>query len=154
MSCIHGENDVCNLCVQLLGVCSTNTTNPPPYQTDLCPAPPYNAPQNPNFPTYAQRNPNFPLNSGSNHSQIVSNNANNSYYNHINQQNAAIKASGSNQPYVMFKTQQERIMYTQAQMVAQSRQQAMKYGTPEFATPTECQVCTNLFNIINNNPSC
>jgi hypothetical protein len=156
MPCIHSEDEnICLLCFQLLNTCPSTINNPPPpYQPQLCPAPPYNAPSNPNFSTYAQRNPNFPLNTGSNYSQVVSNNANNTIYEHINQKNAAIKAANSTQPYVMFKSQQERIAYTQAQIAAQSRQQAMRFMPPAFPTPTQCQVCNGLFNIINNQPHC
>jgi hypothetical protein len=137
----------------------SGTCPPPPYQSQICPAPPYNSIQNPNFATYAQTNPNFPLNSGSNHSQIVSSNTNNSYFNYINTKNAQIKNSGSTQPFVLFKTDRERIMYLQAQMTAQTRQKAMVAGTevlnpPQFPAPTPCQVCNNVFSIINGGPIC
>jgi hypothetical protein len=76
------------------------------------------------------------------------------YFNHINAQNAAIKASGSTQPYVMFKTQQERMMYIQGQMAAQTRKMAMvagsQVGNPAAnQVPTANQVCDNVFSIIN-----
>jgi hypothetical protein len=126
----------------------------PPFQPQICPAAPYNSLINPNFATYAQLSPNFPLNTGSNHSQVVSNTGNNTYFNHINAQNAAIKASGSTQPYVMFKTQQERMMYIQGQMAAQTRKMAMvtgaQVGNPAAnPVPTANQVCDNVFSIIN-----
>ncbi len=132
----------------------------PPYQPTGCPAPPYNSPQNPNYATNAQRNPVFPLNSGSNFSQIIRGRTNNTIFENINQANQAIKASGSTtQPYVMFKSNQERIAYLQAQIQAGSRVQAMNYGTvtgnpPQFSTPTCCQVCNSLFAIINGAPEC
>ena len=137
----------------------SGTCPPPPYQPQICPAPPYNSIQNPNFATYAQTNPNFPLNSGSNHSQVVSNNTNNSYFNYINVQNAQIKNSGSTQPYVLFKTERERMMYLQGQTTAQTRQKAMVGGSEvlhpaQFASPTACQVCNNVFSIINGGPTC
>ncbi len=128
---------------------------PPPYQPTTCPAAPYNAPQNPNYATYAQRNPNFPLNSGSNFSQIINGQMSNTIFENINSSNQAIKATGTTTaPYVMFKSNQERIAYLQAQVQAQSRVQAMIYGTaisnpPTFDAPTTCQVCNSVFSIIN-----
>ena len=125
------------------------------FQPLNCPAPPYNAPQNPNFATYAQRNPNFPLNTGSNFSQIIQGAANNTIFTNINNTNQAIKDTGTlTQPYQMFKSNQERIAYLQAQVQAQSRAMAMNYGTatgnpPSFSSPTSCQVCNSLFSIIN-----
>jgi hypothetical protein len=135
-------------------------SNPPPYQPTLCPAPPYNAPQNPNFATNAQRNPNFPLQTGSNFSQIIQGRASNAIFTNVNNQNQAIKATGTTtQPYQMFKSNQERIAYIQAQVQAQSRAMAMNYGTatgnpPAYAAPTSCQVCNSLFSIINGGPCC
>ncbi len=133
---------------------------PPPYQPTTCPTAPYNAPQNPNYATYAQRNPNFPLNTGSNFSQIIGGQMSNTIFENINAANQAIKATGSKTtPYVMFKSNQERIAYLQAQVQAQSRVQAMNYGTmtcrpPKYDSPTCCQVCNSLFSIINGSGTC
>ena len=127
----------------------------PPYQPTNCPTSPYNAPQNPNYATNAQRNPNFPLNTGSDFSQIIRGQMSNTIFENINSSNQAIKATGTTTaPYVMFKSNQERIAYLQAQVQAQSRVQAMNYGTatarpPAFDAPTVCQVCNSLFSIIN-----
>lgn len=143
-----------------LSCASGNNCPPPPYLPLDCPAPPYNAPQNPNFATNAQRYPSFPFNTGSNFSQLISSQASNAIFTNVNNANQAIKATGTKtQPYVMFKSNQERILYMQAQIQAQSRQMAMTYGTetgnlPAFATPTRCQVCNNLFSIINDGPTC
>jgi hypothetical protein len=135
----------------------------PPYQPTTCPAPPYNAPQNTNYATNAQRNPSFPLNTGSDFNQIIRGQMNNTIFQNINQKNQAIKdantATGAVQPYLMFKSNQERIAYLQAQVQAQSRVQAMNYGTatgnpPAFQTPTTCQICNSVFSIINNGPCC
>ena len=130
------------------------------FQPLNCPAPPYNSAQNPNFATYAQRNPNFPLNKGSNFSQIIQGAANNTIFTNVNNANQAIKNTGTlTQPYQMFKSNQERIAYLQAQVQAQSRAMAMNYGTatgnpPQFPSPTSCQVCNSLFSIINGGPCC
>ncbi len=127
---------------------------PPPFQPLGCVAAPYNSIQNPNYATNAQSNINFPLNTGSNHSQVVSNIANTVLFNNINDTNKAIKASGSTQPYMMFKSDQDRLKYIQAQSVAQTRVMAMTggaaVGRPAAASaPTTSQVCNNVFSIIN-----
>ncbi len=127
---------------------------PPPYQPTSCPAAPVNTIQNPNYATNAQSNVNFVLNQGSNHSQIVNNMANTVLYNNINTVNSAIKASGSGQPYMTFKSEQDRIRYIQAQSAARSRAIAMNQGAAvgnpaAAATPTASQICTNVFSIIN-----
>ncbi len=132
----------------------------PPYQPTSCPAPPYNAPQNSNYATNAQRDPNFPLNSGSNFSQTIRGRMNNTIFQNINTTNQAIKDTGSTTlPYMMFKSNQDRIAYLQAQIQAGSRIQAMNYGTlignpPEFSTPSTCQLCNSLFSIINGTGPC
>lgn len=128
---------------------------PPPYQPTSCVAAPYNTIQNPNYATNAQSNINFPLNTGSNHSQVVSNIANTVLFNNINDTNKAIKATGSTtQSYMMFKSDQDRLKYIQAQSVAQTRVMAMNGGAAvgypaAAATPTVGQICNNVFSIIN-----
>ncbi len=115
-------------------------------------SPPYNNSDNANFTTFAQRSPNFPYNTGSNHSQIVSNNSSNTVYNHINAVNTQIKNSGGGVPYIMFKSDQERIKYLQGQMAAQTRALALtnpSLPSPAFPTPTASDLCTNVFSIIN-----
>lgn len=128
---------------------------PPESSSRICPQAPYNSIVNPNYATNAQRDPNFPLNEGSNQSQIAYNNAANSYFEYINSTNTAIKATGTKtQPYVMFKTDRERLMYINGQNNAQSRVQAINAGTtigrpPAYPTPTTSQLCNNVFSIIN-----
>lgn len=128
---------------------------PPESSSRICPQAPYNSIVNPNYATNAQRDPNFPLNEGSDMSQITYSNAANSYFENINAKNKAIKATGSTtQPYVMFKTDRERLMYITGQMNAQSRIQAINAGTaigkpPAYSTPTNSQLCNNVFSIIN-----
>ena len=127
-----------------------------PYSANLCPAPPYNAVQNVNFATNAQRAPNFPYNSGSNHSQLTGNTAANTIFTNINSENQAIVDSGLNVPYKLFRSEQERIAYLQGQMAAQTRAIAVSRAPipPVFSTPTACQLCTNVFAIINKTANC
>lgn len=128
---------------------------PPPYQQVSCPAAPVNTIQNPNYATNAQSNVNFVLNQGSNHSQIVNNMSNTVLYNNVNTVNSAIKTSGSTQPYMMFKSDQDRIRYLQAQSASSSRAIAMNNGAAigqpaAFPAPTSSQLSINLFNNIIN----
>jgi hypothetical protein len=125
----------------------------PFYSTNLCPAPPYNAVQNVNFATNAQRAPNFPYNRGSNQSQLTGNANANTIYTNINMENQAIVDSGSNKPFKLFRSEQERIAYLQGQMAAQTRAIAVTQAPipPAFPTPTADELCTNVFAIINHN---
>jgi hypothetical protein len=140
--------NTCAICLFEQCACG-NTTAPPPFQPQVCPAPPYNSEQNPNFGQYASTQPQFPLHSGSNASQLFRSNANNTLYNSINSQNAQIKAlngTTNNIPYRFFKSDQERIMYLQGQMNAQTRSKA---AYPNQPTPAGVP-CTSLYSSVNN----
>jgi hypothetical protein len=125
---------------------------PPPYDMQDPAAPPYNSQQNPNYATFAQRYPVFPLDSSSNQSQVASLLASNTLFNSINAINSTIKSSGSTtMPYVLFKTERERIQYLQGQATSQRKALAMSTGTPAFSTPTASSFTTTVFGIINGN---
>ena len=97
-----------------------------------CPMPPYNATNftdggtvQQTLQSYARTQPQFPLPPGSNANAIYRNTANLIYFNMLNQQTAAIKASNVNNyakaPYPQFKTEGERLKYLQGKMANAAR---------------------------------
>lgn len=102
---------------------------PPPFQSQICPAPPYNAT---NFTSdspvefntlksYANNSPNYPWASGSNAQQIYRSKQDITYFNGLNQQTIGVKNSSTTQPYPVFKTDRERMMYIQGMALTASR---------------------------------
>jgi len=91
------------------------------------PAPPYNSPLNPNFSTFAAQ-PQFPLDTGSNAQQQQQNVASLSYFAALNQQVSTIVAQNTatlnNIPYPTFKSEGDRLLYLQGEMVAAAKANA------------------------------
>ena len=128
-------------------------SKPPPYQSQIEVAPPYNAT---NFTqansielstliSYAKTSPNYPWDTGSNAQQIYRSQQNISYFNGINQQTHAIKATGTNQPYPQFKTQAERLMYIQGMTLTSARNQI----TGQNPSGPAGVPCSTIYQIIN-----
>lgn len=133
-------------------IVSSMSYPPPPYDMNSPPAPPYNSQQNPNYATFAQRYPTFPLDTSSNQAQVTNLLASNTIFNSINSINSTIKSSGSTtMPYVLFKSERERIQYLQGQATAQRKALAMTTGVPAFSTPTAESYTQTVFGIINGN---
>jgi hypothetical protein len=129
---------------------------PPPFQSQICPAPPYNAtnftPANaPVFSTlvsYANNSPNYPWDTGSDAQQIYRSKQNISYFTGINQQTQAIKtANGASGqiPYPQFKTDRERMMYIQGRALTASRNQI----TGRNPSAPAGVPCSSIYGIIN-----
>jgi len=98
-----------------------------PENNELCPMPPYNATNftdggtiQQSLRSYARTQPQFPLPPGSNANAIHRNTANVIYFNTLNKQTAAVKASNvanyAKAPYPQFKTEGERLMYVQGKL--------------------------------------
>lgn len=126
---------------------------PPPFQSQICPAPPYNAT---NFTSansvefntiqnFARNSPNYPWNTGSNAQQIYRSNQNVSYFNNLNQKTLAVKNSGNNSPFPVFKTDRERMMYIQGQSLTASR----NLITGQNPSAPAGVPCSTIYQIIN-----
>ena len=97
---------------------------PPPYSETTCIGPPYNAT---NFTSanstvlstlqsYANNSPNYPWDTGTNAQQIYRSRQNITYFTGLNQQTLGVKAANGStgkQPYPVFKSDTERLMYIQ-----------------------------------------
>jgi hypothetical protein len=126
---------------------------PPPFQTQVCPAPPYNAtnftPANPvvfnTLVSYANNSPNYPWATGSNAQQIYRSKQDISYFNGLNQQTIGVKNSGTTQPYPVFKTDRERMMYIQGKAFTASRNQI----TGNNPSAPAGVPCSTIYQIIN-----
>jgi hypothetical protein len=125
----------------------------PPYQSQIEVTPPYNATnftqansiQLSTLVSYAKSQPQYPWNTGSNAQQIYRSQQNISYFNGINQQAQAIKATGTNQPYPQFKTQTARLMYIQGQTLTAARNQI----TGQSLSAPAGVPCSTIYQIIN-----
>lgn len=132
---------------------------PPPFESQVCPAPPYNAT---NFTSanavefatlqsYANNSPNYPWNTGSNAQQIYRSTQNISYFNGLNQQTLAIRNGNKSmgiygtQPYPVFKTDRERMMYIQGQALTAARNQI----TGRNPSGPAGVPCSTIYGIIN-----
>lgn len=128
-------------------------SNPPPFQSQICPAPPYNAtnftPENPvvfnTLVSYANNSPNYPWVTGSNAQQIYRSKQDISYFNGLNQQTIGVKNLGNTQPYPVFKTDRERIMYIQGKAFTASRNQI----TGNNPSAPAGVPCSTIYQIIN-----
>ena len=128
-------------------------SQPPPFQTQINATPPYNATNftqaNPielsTLVSYANTQPQYPWDTGSNAQQIYRSKQNISYFNGINQQTQAIKATGSSQPYPQFKTQTERLMYIQGMTLTAARNQI----TGQNPSAPAGVPCSTIYQIIN-----
>lgn len=128
-------------------------SNPPPFQTQVCPAPPYNAtnftPANPvefnTLVSYANNSPNYPWATGSNAQQIYRSKQDISYFNGLNQQTIGVKNSGTTQPYPVFKTDRERMMYIQGRVFTSARNQI----TGNNPSAPAGVPCSTIYQIIN-----
>ncbi len=124
-----------------------------PYQSQITVTPPYNATNftqaNPTelstLISYAKTQPQYPWNTGSNAQQIYRSQQNISYFNGINQQTQAIKASTTKQPYPQFKTQTERLMYIQGMTLTAARNQI----TGQNPSAPAGVPCSTIYQIIN-----
>lgn len=132
-------------------------SNPPPFNSQTCPAPPYNAT---NFTSangvefntlksYANNSPNYPWNSGSNAQQIYRSNQNISYFNNVNQKTQNIKSgnilTGNQVPYPQFKTDAERLMYIQGMSLTAARNKI----TGQNPSAPAGVPCSTIYQIIN-----
>jgi len=134
-------------------------SNPPPFQSQICPAPPFNAT---NFTqanstilstlqTYANNSPSYPWDTGSNAQQIYLTKQNVSYFTTLNQQTQAIKYGNTSmgkygtQPYPVFKTDRERLMYIQGMSLTASRNQI----TGRNPSGPAGVPCSTIYQIIN-----
>jgi hypothetical protein len=121
-----------------------------------CNVPPYNAtnftPSNisifSNLVKYAGTQPQYPLNTGSNASQIYNSKANISYFNSLNQQTLGVKtANGSTgqQPYPVFRSDKERLMYIQGMSLTSARNKITGNNpSAPMGVP-----CSTIYQIIN-----
>ena len=127
---------------------------PPPYSETTCIGPPYNATNftsaNPTvlstLVSYANNSPNYPWATGTDAQQIYRSRQNVVYFNSLNQQTLAVKAAGTNyQPYPVFKSDKERLMYIQGMSLTSARNQIT--GTNPSA-PMGVP-CSTIYQIIN-----
>ncbi len=134
-------------------------SNPPPFESQVCPAPPYNATNftaanSVEFSTlqgYARNQPQYPWASGSNAQQIYRSNQNVTYFNNLNQQTLATRNGNKSmgifgtQPYPVFKTDRERMMYIQGMSLTASRNQITGVNPSGPAGVP----CSTIYQIIN-----
>jgi len=127
---------------------------PPPYSETICIGPPYNATNftsaNPTvlstLVSYANNSPNYPWATGTDAQQIYRSRQNVVYFNSLNQQTLAVKAAGTNyQPYPVFKSDKERLMYIQGMSLTSARNRIT--GTNPSA-PMGVP-CSTIYQIIN-----
>ena len=134
----------------------------PPYTDKQCPAPPYNAT---NFTSanssvyntlvsYAKNSPNYPWNTSTNPQDVYKSQQNTVYFNTLNQKTIAIKKANDNRitaglpgnmPYPTFKSQTERLMYTQGLTLTAARNKM----TGENPSRPMGVPCSTIYNIIN-----
>lgn len=132
---------------------------PPPYSDTTCIGPPYNAT---NFTSanstilstlqfYASNSPNYPWNTGTDAQQIYTSKQNITYFHTLNQQTQAVKtANGLTgltglQPYPVFKTDRERLMYIQGMSLTSARNQI----TGRNPSAPAGVPCSTIYQIIN-----
>jgi hypothetical protein len=129
---------------------------PPPYSETICIGPPYNAT---NFTTanptvlstlvsYANNSPNYPWATGTDAQQIYRSRQNVVYFNSLNQQTLGVKtANGSTgqQPYPVFKSDKERLMYIQGMSLTSARNRITGNNpSAPMGVP-----CSTIYQIIN-----
>ena len=128
-------------------------SEPAPFQSQICPAPPYNATNftsaNPvefnTLVSYANNSPNYPWNTGSNAQQIYRSKQDISYFNSLNQQTINVKNSSTTQPYPVFKTDKERLMYIQGMALTAARNRI----TGNNPSSPAGVPCSTIYQIIN-----
>ncbi len=129
---------------------------PPPFSDASCVGPPYNATNfNSANPTilstlqfYASNSPNYPWATGTDAQQIYTSRQNITYFNALNQQTLAVKAAnGINglQPYPVFKSDRERLMYIQGMALTSARNQI----TGRNPSAPAGVPCSTIYQIIN-----
>ncbi len=128
-----------------------------PEDNQICPGPPYNATnfnsENPvvlsTLVSYAKNQPQYPLPVGSDANQIYRNNQNITYFNNLNLQTQYIKtqnvASTLNMPYPQFRSEAERLMYRQGQVMTAARNQI----TGQNPSSPAGVPCSSIYGIIN-----
>lgn len=128
----------------------------PPYSETVCIGPPYNATNftsaNPTvlstLQSYANNSPNYPWDTGTDAQQIYRSRQNITYFTGLNQQTLGVKtANGSTgkQPYPVFKSDMERLMYIQGMSLTSARNRIT--GTNPSA-PMGVP-CSTIYQIIN-----
>ena len=129
---------------------------PPPYSETTCVGPPYNATNftsaNPTvlstLQSYASNSPNYPWATGTDAQQIYISRQNIIQFNSLNQQTLAVKAANGVtglQPYPVFKTDRERLMYIQGMSLTSARNQITgKNPSAPMGVP-----CSTIYQIIN-----
>jgi hypothetical protein len=137
---------------------------PPPIQSQICPGPPYNATnfnqENPvvltTLQSYASNSPNYPWATGSNAQQIYRSRQDIVYFNSLNQQTAAVRTANGNpgyapgittgnNPYPVFKSDRERMMYIQGRVFTSARN-AITGQNPSAPMGVPC---STIYGIIN-----
>ena len=131
--------------------CLIEMSQPPPYSDAS--GPPYNATNftsaNPiilsTLQSYASNSPNYPWATGTDAQQIYMSKQNITYFNSLNQQTSSIKAANGQQPYPVFKTDRERLMYIQGMSLTSARNQITgKNPSAPMGVP-----CSTIYQIIN-----
>lgn len=129
---------------------------PPPYWDTTCIAPPYNATNftSANLPvlstlqSYANNSPNYPWATGTDAQQIYRSRQNVVYFNSLNQQTLGVKAANGStgkQPYPVFKSDIERLMYIQGMSLTSARNQITGNNpSAPMGVP-----CSTIYQIIN-----
>ena len=131
-------------------------TPPPPYFDASCIGPPYNAT---NFNSanstilstlqfYASNSPNYPWATGTDAQQIYMSRQNITYFHTLNQQTLAVKAVNGLtglQPYPVFKSDRERLMYIQGMALTSARNQI----TGRNPSAPAGVPCSTIYQIIN-----
>ena len=133
--------------------CLIEMSQPPPYSETTYIGPPYNATNftsaNPiilsTLQSYASNSPNYPWATGTGAQQIYMSKQNITYFNSLNQQTSSIKAANGLQPYPVFKTDRERLMYIQGMSLTSARNQITgKNPSAPMGVP-----CSTIYQIIN-----
>jgi len=127
-----------------------------PEDRQQCPVPPYNATNftsaNPvifsTLVSYAKTQPQYPLPVGSDASQIFRNNQNITYFNNLNLQTQSIRSTNGlngNYPYPQFRSEAQRLMYRQGQVMTAARNQI----TGQNPSAPAGVPCSSIYGIIN-----
>ena len=126
----------------------------PPYSETTRIGPPYNATNftsaNPTvfstLQSYASNSPNYPWATGTDAQQIYRSRQNVVYFNSLNQQTLAVKTAGNSyQPYPVFKSDKERLMYIQGMSLTSARNQITGNNpSAPMGVP-----CSTIYQIIN-----
>lgn len=98
--------------------------------------------------SYAKNEPQYPLPVGSDASQIFRNNQNITYFNNLNLQTQAIRStngSNGNYPYPQFRSEAQRLMYRQGQVMTAARNQI----TGQNPSAPAGVPCSSIYGIIN-----